>query len=243
MALDVILALSEELDSYTPCILAPNDVKQENNFTRLHFLVRKILDASTRKFNKAQQGKVLEALRYAAEKHQGVRRDDKVTPYLLHILEVVGVLIGMHVYDYKAIVAAILHDVVEETEATLKEIAKKFGVSISRMVDLLSKHPNFIRKKFYWTRMKNEPNLHILWRVIVIKFADRIHNLMTLDIVSKERREKKLAETEKEFPELYKVLVKTFRKLRKKNIFTIKRYLYLPFHLNNRLFYEMEKYR
>jgi (p)ppGpp synthase/HD superfamily hydrolase len=243
MALDVIFALSEELDSYTPCILVPNDVKQENNFTRLHFLVRKTIDTSMRKFNRAQQGKVLEALRYAAEKHQNFRRDDKVTPYLLHILEVVCILIDMQVYDYKTIVAATLHDVVEDTEATLKDIAKTFGVSISRMVDLLSKHPNFIRKKFYWVRMKNEPNLHILWRVLVIKFGDRIHNMMTLDVVSKERREKKLAETEREFPELYKVLVKTFRKLRKKNIFTAKRYLYLPFHLNNRLFYEMEKYR
>ncbi|MEN9880863.1 MAG: hypothetical protein RLZZ308_46 [Candidatus Parcubacteria bacterium] len=242
MALDVILALTEELDNYTPCIFQDGNHKQEENFSRMYHLVGKIVDIAQKKFNHTQGKKVLEALRFAAMHHKQVYREDKLTPYLLHVLEVTCMLIDQQVYDYKCLVAAIIHDVVEDTEATLKEVRHLFGTSISRIVDLLTKHPNFVRRKFYWRRIKNEKNMHILWRVIVIKFADRIHNLMTLKAISKEKRLKKIQETEREFPELYKVLIKTMRKLRKENIFTVHRYTHLPFHLNNRLFYEMGRY-
>jgi (p)ppGpp synthase/HD superfamily hydrolase len=243
MAIDVILALTEELDSHTPCIFEIRNPRQEANFSRMRHLIGEILDTAQRKLNHIQCEKVIEALRFAAERHTGVRREDKITPYLLHVLEVAHILIDLRVYDYKCLIASIIHDVVEDTEATLKEVKNLFGTSISRITDLLTKHPNFIRRKLYWRRIKNEKNLHILWRVIVIKFADRIHNLMTLGVMARERRLKKIEETLKEFPELHEALVKTMRKLRREKIFTSHRYTNLPFHLNNRLFYEMERYR
>jgi (p)ppGpp synthase/HD superfamily hydrolase len=242
MAIDVILALTEELDSYTPCILEARNHKQEENFSRVRYLVGNILSTAQKKFNHTQFEKVIEALRFAAEHHKGVRREDKATPYLLHVLEVAHILIDLRVYDYKCLIASIIHDVVEDTEATLKEVKHRFGTSISRIVDLLTKHPNFIKRKFYWRRIKSEDNLHILWRVIVIKFADRIHNIMTLSVMSREKRLKKIQETLREFPELYKTLIKTMRKLRREKIFTAHRYAHLPFHLNNRLFYEMQRH-
>jgi (p)ppGpp synthase/HD superfamily hydrolase len=242
MSLDVTLALTEELDSYTPCIFGAINYEKEGNFSRTRYLVGKILETAQKKFNHTQCEKVIEALRFAATHHKSVYREDGFTPYLLHVLEVACTLIELGVYDYKCLTASIIHDVIEDTEATLKEVKHIFGTSISRIVDLLTKHPNFMRRKFYWRRIKNEKNLHILWRVIVIKFADRIHNLMTLDALPKEKRLKKIQETLKEFPELYGVLVKTMRKLRKEKIFTSDRHSHLPFHLNNRLFYEMQRY-
>jgi (p)ppGpp synthase/HD superfamily hydrolase len=244
MALDVIHALFEELDYHTPCITKEGNLarKQEENHDRLLLLVRKILSTSFVRFNKSQHLAVVDALRFAAMHHKGVRRHDKVTPYFLHVIEVTCILIDLGVYDFNIFVSAIIHDVVEDTEVKIKEVKTQFGVSISRIVDLLTKHPNFIRKKFYWVRIRNETNLHILWRVIVIKFADRIHNLMTLDSVPLEKRKRKISETKKEFPELYKVLVKALHKLRSKEILTKDKHMQLPFRLNNRLVYEMGRF-
>ena len=138
------------------------------------------------------QEKILEALRFAATQHKGIYRNDGFTPYLLHVLEVVYILIGKKIFDYNCIIAAIIHDVVEDTGAKIKEIRKRFGSVIARIVDLLSKHKNSFIRKAYWWRMRNEWNENIRWRVIVIKFADRIHNLMTLDKMPNESQKKKV---------------------------------------------------
>ncbi len=235
MAIDVILALTEELDHYTPC-------RQDKDFYRMKILVGKIMRNTHNRHSRYQQQQMLEALRFAAKRHKGVYRKNGLTPYILHVLEVACILIDLHVHDFKVLVAAIIHDVVEDTKATLEEVRQKFGTSISRIVDLMTKRENFIRRKFYWRRMRSEKNLHIQWRVIIIKFADRIHNVMTLDSMPEENQKAKIQETINEFPLLYKVLIKTLHKLRHKGIIKKDRYMQLPFHLNNRLVYEMGRY-
>lgn len=242
MAMPIALALTEELDRYTPCIFEIDNLVQKENYRRLHYLVRIILVSCKKHFNIEQQTKALEALRFAAQKHQGVRRKDGVTPYLLHVLETVYILLSLKVFDYKCIISAIIHDVVEDTETKIKEIKRRFGATVGNIVGLLTKHPNFIRKHAYWFLMRNVGNEHERWRVIVVKFADRIHNLMTLDKVSPESRKAKIEETLREFPLLYKVLIKTLKKLMAKGILKKEHYLLLPFHLNNRLAYELGRY-
>lgn len=242
MAMSISYALAKELDAYTPCIIDEGDSKQIVNYRRLIFLVHKILDTSARYFNKEQQAKILEALRYASVQHKGVYRKDGFTPYLLHVLEVLNVLIDEKVLDYSSTVAAIIHDVVEDTGAKLREIRKRFGTVIEHIVDLLSKHKNSLIRKAYWWRIRNEWNENIRWRVIVIKFADRIHNLMTLDKMPEESKKRKLLETHEEFPALYKVLVKTLRKLLRKGVIQKEHYILLPFKLNSRLAFELSRY-
>lgn len=243
MAMPITLALTEELDRYTPCIFEKDNLVQEENYRRLHYLVENILITCCEYFTTEQQLKALEALRFAAEKHQGVRRKDEVTPYLLHLLETVYVLLLLKVFDYKCIISAIIHDVVEDTETKIKEIKYRFGSTIGDIVNLLTKHPNFIRKHAYWFFMRNAVNEHVRWRVIVVKFADRIHNLMTLDKVSPERQAAKIEETLREFPALNQVLIKTLKKLTSKGTLKKEYYLHLPFHLNNRLAYELGRYQ
>ncbi len=238
-----ILALSEQVDVFTPCVFTKSPSAEEiNNKQRLCSLVKVIMRTSCKKFNVEQQLKNVEALLFAAEKHKGVRRADGVTPYLLHALEVLYILMEQKVYDFKIFIATLIHDVVEDTETKLKEIRRRFGYAISRMVELLTKHPNFILRYSYWWMLRNERDPTIRWRVIAIKFADRIHNIMTLDAIRDvTKREAKLKETMEEFPKLYKVFIRTLRKLiskgEVKNMFE-----HLPFHLNNRLYYELSRY-
>ncbi len=243
MAMSIAYALAKELDTYTPCILDEGNSVQQLNFQRLVSLICKILKTSTEHFNKEQQEKILEALRFATIQHKGIYRKDEFTPYLLHVLEVVSILIGENIFDYSCLIAAIIHDVVEDTGAKIKEIKKRFGSVVASIVDLLSKHKNIFIRKAYWWRMRNEWNENIRWRAIVVKFADRIHNLMTLSVMSPENQQKKIQETLNEFPSLYKVLVKTLRKLRREGVIRKESYLLLPFQLNNRLAHELSHYQ
>ncbi len=242
MAMSISHALAKELDSYTPCVLDDGNNYQQVNMQRLQYLVCKVLEIAANHFNKEQQEKINEALRFAAVQHKNIYREDKITPYILHVLEVVYILIDQRIFDFNCIIAAIIHDVVEDTGAKLKEIRKRFGSTIASIVDLLSKHKNKFIRKAYWFRMRHEWNENIRWRVIVIKFADRIHNIMTLDVMPLESQRKKRKETYEEFPQLYQVLVKTLRKLRRKGVIQKEYYVLLPFKLNNRLAFELSRY-
>ncbi len=234
-----IQVLIKDLDAYTPCMFLRDNRPQEENFERMSQLVMKIALTTRHHFVFMQQKKIREALLFAAEKHRGIYRKDEYTPYLLHVLEVVCILIDLKIFDYKIIVSAIIHDVVEDTDATKKEVAERFGNTIARIVELLTKHPNFIRRWGYWMFIKNERDKNIRWRVIAIKFADRIHNLMTLKKIPEHKQVAKIKETLEEFPALYKVLVKTLHQLRNEGVITKEYYMLIPFHLNNRLIYEM----
>lgn len=242
MAMLLSRALTQELDTFTPCVQIPGSQKQEAILLRMHTLIQKILSASRDHFTTNQQEKVLEALRFSAKHHRGVYRKDGHTPYFMHLLEVVNIILEKKIFDFKIFVAAILHDTVEDTEVSLREVGKLFGSAVRNIVDLMTKHPNFIRKTLYWWSMRVEPDLNCRWRVIVIKFADRIHNLMTLDALPDWKKAEKLSETEREFPSLYKTLASTIMRLYKKGTIKNKSYLSLPFRLNNRLIYEMERY-
>lgn len=242
MAMPVSQALVLELDAHTPCIKDRNSTQQENTLMRMYHLISTILGISRRYFTLAQQEKVIEALRFSAEKHARVYRKDEVTPYFMHVLEVLKIIFEMKVFDFKITIAAIIHDIVEDTKVTLKEIGRKFGSAIRNIVDLMTKHPDFSRKLRYWSLMREEPDLNCRWRVIVLKFADRIHNLMTLYVLPQEKQDCKLEETKTEFPLLYRILASTIMKLHKKGTLKKREYLSLPFRLNNRLIYEMGRY-
>jgi (p)ppGpp synthase/HD superfamily hydrolase len=231
-----------DLDTNTPCIAHPTSLLEAQKFTRLETLVKKILQVAKLHFSKRQQKKIIEALHYSAVSHKGIYREDKITPYFLHPLEVACILIDFGIYDFKITVAAILHDVVEDTDASLKEIQTCFGAGVRNIVDLMTKHPNFIRKWRYWTLMKEEPDMNCRWRVIVLKFADRIHNLMTLGVMPEEKKLKKIKETLYEFPTLHNTLARTLHKLYEKGTLKHKKNRRLAFILNNRLHHELSRY-
>ncbi|MFI3206904.1 MAG: HD domain-containing protein, partial [Clostridia bacterium] len=107
-------------------------------------------------------------------------------PYIIHPLSVSATLVEMGM-DTPSIVAGLLHDVVEDTDVTLQEIHKEFGPDVEKLIDGLTK----ISKIEYSTReeMQAENIRKMLMamaediRVIIVKFADRMHNLSTLEYV------------------------------------------------------------
>lgn len=233
--------LVKELDTCTPCIIHAGNAKEKENLRRTNYLVAVILQVADSHFSQKQKNKIVEALYYAAENHRGKYRDDGFTPYFLHVLEVVYILIKQRVLDYKVIVAAIIHDLVEDTPVTRNDVRKKFGYAISQIVHFLTKSKDREKRKLYWSIIRSIKDRNILWRVIAIKFADRIHNMSTLRAIKEiERRKRKIEETAREFPKLYKILVSTLRELRNDGVFKAEKHIHLPFHLNNRLHYEME---
>ncbi len=118
--------------------------------------------------------------------------------YFNHPLEVAAILAEMKL-DTATIVAALLHDTVEDTEATHAEITEKFGVEIASLVDGLTK----IKKLDMVTKeAKQAENLRKLLlamskdvRVLLVKLADRLHNMRTLNFVKPEKRQRIAQET------------------------------------------------
>ena len=134
---------------------------------------------------------------YAMKAH-GTQTRASGDPYFSHPLEVAAILTNLKLDD-ATIVAALLHDTIEDTEATRAEIDERFGPQIGALVDGLTK----LKKLDLVTReAKQAENLRKLLlaiaadvRVLLIKLADRLHNMRTLDFMPPEARRRTAEET------------------------------------------------
>ena len=119
---------------------------------------------------------VLQAFRYAALKHRQQTFADGVTPYFVHVVRVCWILRDVfQIKDTAAIVASILHDVVEDTNTGVEEIEELFGKTIAQYVDLLTKDstlPKRERDRDYDEKLLNAPET-----VQIAKLADLYDNL------------------------------------------------------------------
>ncbi|MBY2950398.1 RelA/SpoT family protein [Rhizobium leguminosarum] len=134
---------------------------------------------------------------YAMQKH-GQQKRASGDPYISHPLEVAAILTDMHL-DESTIAVALLHDTIEDTTATRAEIDELFGEDIGRLVEGLTK----IKKLDLVTKKaKQAENLRKLLlaisddvRVLLVKLADRLHNMRTLDHMSADKRARISEET------------------------------------------------
>ncbi|MDH6206476.1 MULTISPECIES: RelA/SpoT family protein [Rhizobium] len=134
---------------------------------------------------------------YAMQKH-GQQKRASGDPYISHPLEVAAILTDMHL-DESTIAVALLHDTIEDTTATRAEIDELFGEDIDRLVEGLTK----IKKLDLVTKKaKQAENLRKLLlaisddvRVLLVKLADRLHNMRTLDHMSADKRARISEET------------------------------------------------
>jgi len=157
-----------------------------------------ILKCPTHTFSSDEQKLILEAYRFAEDAHRGQKRKSGAD-YIVHCLHVAKTLteIGM---DTKTIVASILHDVPEDTAITLAEIEKKFGGEIAYLIDGITKIGKI---KLRGTREEYHlENLRKMFlamaqdiRVVIIKLADRLHNMRTLQYLPPEKQERIARET------------------------------------------------
>lgn len=145
---------------------------------------------------------IQKAFEFANEAHKGVRRRSG-EPYILHPIAVAKIVVSNIGLGYKSIVAALLHDVVEDTDYTVEDLSNLFGEKVATLVDGLTKIKTVLdnEDKAVKKSMQAENFKRILLtlnddvRVVLIKLADRLHNCRTIEFMPDHKRDKILSET------------------------------------------------
>lgn len=143
-------------------------------------------------FNENDRNKIEEAYYYAEAKHKGQFRKSG-EEYIHHPLEVAYILAQLNAGP-STIIAGLLHDVVEDTNTPIEEIKDKFGEDVSYLVDSLTKIQRLKLSRRTEEDFEAEDHRKIFLgmakdiRVIIVKLADRLHNLRTLDSLKRERQ-------------------------------------------------------
>ena len=156
------------------------------------------LEKTIRGYNiSADLTQIRAAYEYAREHHgEQMRRDG--SPYITHPIHVAQIVAEMRL-DSESIIAALLHDCIEDTDCTYEDIAKRFGVTVADIVDGVTK---LTRVKYSTMEEEQMENLRKMLfamsrdiRVILIKIADRLHNMRTMEYQTPAKQKKKAFET------------------------------------------------
>ena len=168
-----------------------------------------VLRASAEKrcANAEELAVVQRAFEFANNAHKNVRRRSG-EPYMLHPIAVAQIVVDNIGLGYKSISAALLHDVVEDTDYTVEDIRHEFGDKIATLVDGLTKIKNVLdtEQKTHGTDISQQSlqaenfkrillTLNDDVRVVLIKLADRLHNCRTIEHMPEHKRDKILSET------------------------------------------------
>ena len=141
--------------------------------------------------------KISKAYHYAEEAHQGQKRRSG-EPYFIHPVTVAGILaeLGM---DTDSIVSGLLHDVLEDTEATYAMVEKEFGRSVADLVNGVTRLGKIAYSSKEESQMEDLRKMFIAMardiRVIIIKLADRLHNARTFKFLPEQKQRDKSLET------------------------------------------------
>src|SRR6187200_1237630 len=158
---------------------------------------RALLRSLREKLKRGDKELVRTAFEIAADAHKSMRRKSG-EPYILHPLAVARICVEEIGLGVRSTIRALLHDTVEDTDITLEDVQREFGSEIAKIVDGLTKISNVIDvnasqqaenfRKILLT-LTDDP------RVILIKLADRLHNMRTLDSMKREKQLKIASET------------------------------------------------
>ena len=145
----------------------------------------------------ADLGLVRKAYEFSAKAHEGQRRRSG-EPYLQHPIAVAGVLTSLKT-DVTAIVAGLLHDTLEDTVATAAELEQAFGKDVLHLVDGVTKIGKITFRSYEEKQAENFRKMLLSMaddiRVVLIKFADRLHNMRTLEHLGAAKRQEIAQET------------------------------------------------
>ncbi len=148
-------------------------------------------------YSSEEQALVKRAYDIASEAHKDQRRYSG-EPYIMHPVAVARILFELGM-DHQSIIAAILHDTVEDTDITLEDLSEEFGEEVAQLVSgvtKLGKVPLATRKE---QQAENVRKMLIAMsqdiRVIIIKLADRLHNMRTLEYMREQKQKEKSLET------------------------------------------------
>ena len=166
------------------------DKKVDHSYEEL----KALLLASDRDFD---MEKIDKAYQFALESHGDQKRRSGV-PYILHPVSVAYILVELGL-DTESIVASLLHDVVEDTPVVLEEIKKLFGIEVANLTDGVTKLGRIPYSSREEQQAENLRKMLIAMaddiRVIIIKLADRLHNMRTIEFMPDQKRRDKALET------------------------------------------------
>ncbi len=161
-------------------------------------LYNDLIDSSYQKISSKGQKIIYQSLLIAYNAHDGQMRKSGEA-YIHHPIEVAKIVAEDIGLDYVSIASAILHDVVEDTSITLDDLNESVGLDISKIVDGLTKISTLKKNEDYSVQAENYRKmlltLHNDIRVILIKTADRLHNMRTIDFLSKEKQDQMASES------------------------------------------------
>ncbi|HWG69577.1 MAG TPA: bifunctional (p)ppGpp synthetase/guanosine-3',5'-bis(diphosphate) 3'-pyrophosphohydrolase [Steroidobacteraceae bacterium] len=159
--------------------------------------ISQLLDKLESYLSPAQVERVREAYEFGAEKHRGQKRVSG-EPYITHPVAVADILADLRL-DADTLVAAILHDVIEDTPTAKAEIASIFGQVVAELVDGVSKLDQIQFKNRQEAQAESFRKMLLAMvrdiRVIMVKLADRMHNMRTLGVMPPVKRRRSARET------------------------------------------------
>jgi GTP pyrophosphokinase len=170
------------------------DLQTEIEKREINDLFEDLLKSFNRQLTPENEQLIRKAFLFANTAHMGVRRNSG-EPYILHPLAVAKIVVSEIGLGTKSALAAILHDVVEDTEYTLQDISNMFGEKVASLVDGLTKLTGTFDSKQAVNFRKMLLTLSDDVRVILIKLADRLHNMRTLDSMPPSKQLKISSET------------------------------------------------
>lgn len=176
-------------------ILPTEPIERDKNYYDQRF--NSLLENFSAYNRNSDSSHLREAYEYSYKAHDGQFRKSGL-PYFDHIIEVVSILIDQKM-DITTLEAAFLHDVIEDTGRTYDDIKNKFGEDVAHLVDGVTKISGF---EFTSIEIKQAENYRKMLlslvkdiRVIIIKFADRLHNMRTIDALPPKKKERIAIET------------------------------------------------
>lgn len=160
---------------------------------------RGLLRSLKQRIKKGDKAKLRHAFEMAVDAHKDMRRKSG-EPYVLHPIAVARIVVDEVGLGVTSAICALLHDVVEDTELTLEDIEREFGETHAKIIDGLTKISNVVDLKAETTVQAENFRKILLTlaedpRVILIKLADRLHNMRTLESMARDKQLKISSET------------------------------------------------
>jgi GTP diphosphokinase / guanosine-3',5'-bis(diphosphate) 3'-diphosphatase len=176
-----------------------------------------LIELCRNKLDEIDEVMIEQAFKLCCLSHKSVKRASG-EPYYMHPVEVAKIMAGDFNIDDESVVAALLHDTVEDTPITLEQVEELFGPVVKHLIDGVTKISGVFESrdtKQAETFMKLILSMAEDIRVVLIKFADRLHNMRTISALPRQKQLKKATET----MELYAPLAHRFGLFKIKNEF------------------------
>lgn len=176
----------------------PNRIETETERKEIVKAYRALLRACKNFLNREGRRQVREAFNMSLEAHKNMRRKSG-EPYILHPLAVAQICAEEIGLGTTSVICALLHDTVEDTDITLELVRARFGEKVARIIDGLTKISGVFDQQDKSMQAENFKKMLLTLsddvRVIIIKLADRLHNMRTLDSMSTKTQLKIASET------------------------------------------------